>query len=216
LSASSRSRFLGPGHSEGAEWRDQFGVSDAEGRLQCLAAARHGLYLRYCVGCHGVYGDGNGEHAPYIDPKPRDSRRPRSSADLHRRNLPLDSDLLHVLKIGVEASGMPSWISLSDQNRPICGLHQDVLAALASGEAGDPSRYRRAGADEGEHYARRRTVSEDGVLEVPGQQGRGDGPSAPTLTDSKEQPIRPYNFAEAGNDSRFKCGETNQDLYRIS
>src|SRR5258707_7628109 len=32
----------------------------------------HGLYLRYCVGCHGTYGDGNGENAPYIDPKPRD------------------------------------------------------------------------------------------------------------------------------------------------
>ena len=45
-----------------------------------------------------------------------------------------------------------------------------------------------------------------------GQQGRGDGPSAPTLTDSNDQPIRPYNFA-AG--TRFKCGETNQDLYRI-
>jgi cytochrome c oxidase cbb3-type subunit 2 len=48
-----------------------------------------------------------------------------------------------------------------------------------------------------------------------GQQGRGDGPSAPTLTDSKEQPIHPYNFADATNDSRFKCGTSNEDLYRI-
>ena len=32
----------------------------------------HGLYLRYCVGCHGVRGDGNGENAPYLDPRPRD------------------------------------------------------------------------------------------------------------------------------------------------
>jgi cytochrome c oxidase cbb3-type subunit 2 len=48
-----------------------------------------------------------------------------------------------------------------------------------------------------------------------GQQGRGDGPSAATLTDSKDNPIRPYNFAAGGNDSRFKCGVTNQDVYRI-
>ena len=48
-----------------------------------------------------------------------------------------------------------------------------------------------------------------------GQQGRGDGPSAPTITDSKDQPIRPYNFADATDDSRFKCGTTNSDLYRI-
>jgi cytochrome c oxidase cbb3-type subunit 2 len=45
-----------------------------------------------------------------------------------------------------------------------------------------------------------------------GQEGRGDGPSASTLTDSNDQPIRPYNFA-AG--SRFKCGATNADLYKI-
>lgn len=52
-------------------------------------------------------------------------------------------------------------------------------------------------------------------LKCHGQQGRGDRPSAPTLTDSKDQPIRPYNFADAGNDSRFKCGSSNEDLYRI-
>ncbi len=45
-----------------------------------------------------------------------------------------------------------------------------------------------------------------------GPEGRGDGPSASTLTDSNDQPIRPYNFA-AG--SRFKCGVTNRDLYKI-
>lgn len=39
--------------------------------------------------------------------------------------------------------------------------------------------------------------------------------SSPTLTDSKDQPIRPYNFALGRNDSRFKCGAENQDLYRI-
>ena len=48
-----------------------------------------------------------------------------------------------------------------------------------------------------------------------GQQGRGDGPSAATLTDSKDQPIRPYDFAAATDDSRFKCGASNQDVYRI-
>ena len=46
-------------------------------------------------------------------------------------------------------------------------------------------------------------------------QGKGDGPSAATLTDSKDQPIRPYNFASGGEDSRFKCGSSNQDIYRI-
>ena len=29
-------------------------------------------YRRYCAGCHGDYGDGNGENAVWLDPKPRD------------------------------------------------------------------------------------------------------------------------------------------------
>ena len=29
-------------------------------------------YRRYCVGCHGTLGDGNGENFPWVDPKPRD------------------------------------------------------------------------------------------------------------------------------------------------
>ena len=45
-----------------------------------------------------------------------------------------------------------------------------------------------------------------------GPAGHGDGPSASTLTDSKDNPIRPYNFSTG---SRFKCGSTNADLYRI-
>ena len=28
-------------------------------------------------------------------------------------------------------------------------------------------------------------------------------------------PIRPYNFAAGGDDSRFKCGSTNEDIYKI-
>jgi cytochrome c oxidase cbb3-type subunit 2 len=45
-----------------------------------------------------------------------------------------------------------------------------------------------------------------------GTEGRGDGPSAATLTDSKDRPIVPYDFTTG---HKFKCGETDQDLYKI-
>ena len=45
-----------------------------------------------------------------------------------------------------------------------------------------------------------------------GPAGHGDGPSAKTLTDSKDDPIRPYDFQTG---TRFMCGSTNEDLYRI-
>ena len=46
-----------------------------------------------------------------------------------------------------------------------------------------------------------------------GQQGRGDGPSAATLTDSKDQPIRPYDFADGNR--RFAV-QVRRDQSRIS
>ena len=45
-----------------------------------------------------------------------------------------------------------------------------------------------------------------------GRDGSGNGPSSTTLTDSKDRPIVPYDFTKG---TRFKCGQTNEDLYRI-
>ena len=190
------------------------GAALADGRQR----RGHGLYLRYCVGCHGVYGDGTGENAPFIDPKPRDfvaaTFKCRSTPT---GTLPLDSDLMHVLTTGVQASGMPSWISLSDENRTdLVAYIKTFSPRWQSEKAGDPIKIPAEPAVTKESIAHGAELFQKmECWKCHGQQGRGDGPSASTLTDSKEQPIRPYNFADAGNDARFKCGETNQDLYRI-
>lgn len=176
------------------------------------------LYRRYCIGCHGSLGDGNGENAQWIDPKPRDfvaaTFKCRSTLT---GTLPTDEDLYNSVGRGFTNSNMPHWDSLTDQNRI------DLVAYIKT------------------FSPRWQTEKPGAVITVPpeptvtiesithgaelfqkiecwkchGKQGRGDGPSASTLTDSKDNPIRPYNFADATNDSRFKCGVTNQDLYRI-
>ena len=45
-----------------------------------------------------------------------------------------------------------------------------------------------------------------------GPTGRGNGPSAATLTDDQNRPILPYNFHD---NNRFKCGTSDEDLYKI-
>src|SRR5215469_6087252 len=68
--------------------------------------AEHGklLYIRYCVGCHGKDGDGMGENAPYLDPRPRDFTagvfKCRSTPT---GSLPLDSDLIATVGRGLYA-----------------------------------------------------------------------------------------------------------------
>lgn len=78
------------------------------------------LYRVHCLHCHGVNGDGRGPTARWINPHPRDYRqglfkfqsvdqtdapRPPRRADLHR-----------VIKYGIEATAMPSFALLGDND----------------------------------------------------------------------------------------------------
>lgn len=176
------------------------------------------LYRRYCKGCHGPLGDGNGENASWIDPKPRDfvaaTFKCRSTPT---GTLPTDADLYNSISRGFTNSNMPHWDALPAQNR--IDLVAYIKAFSPRWQSEKPGEVIKVPA---EPAITAQSVTHGGELfqkmecwKCHGQQGRGDGPSAATLTDSKDQPIRPYNFADAGNDARFKCGSTNEDLYRI-
>jgi mono/diheme cytochrome c family protein len=173
------------------------------------------LYFRYCWGCHGFRGDGNGENAPYLNILPRNfvaaTFKCRSTPT---GTLPTDQDLFNSLVRGFNNSNMPSWIVLTDQNRAdLVAFIKTFSPRWKTEKAGDTI------AVTPEPKLTLESIKHGQELfqklecwKCHGQEGRGDGPSASTLTDSNDQPIRPYNFA-AG--SRFKCGSTNEDLYKI-
>jgi mono/diheme cytochrome c family protein len=179
------------------------------------AAAGKDAYRRYCVGCHGPDGDGNGENAMWIDPKPRDFTdavfKCRSTPT---GTLPTDEDLYHSVSRGFVTTNMPPWLALTRQTRA------DLVAYIKTFS----SKWQTQGPRTpitipAEPPATAQTILHGRELfqkmecwKCHGPAGHGNGPSASTLTDSKDNPIRPYNF-ETG--SRFKCGETNRDLYRI-
>jgi mono/diheme cytochrome c family protein len=185
------------------------------GKLSGHADAGKQLYFRYCWGCHGYRGDGNGENAPYLNILPRNfvaaTFKCRSTPT---GTLPTDKDLFNSLVRGFNNSNMPSWITLTDQNRAdLVAFIKTFSPRWKTEKAGD------AIPVPAEPKLTLESIKHGQELfqklecwKCHGQEGRGDGPSASTLTDSNDQPIRPYNFA-AG--SRFKCGSTNEDLYKI-
>jgi hypothetical protein len=75
-------------------------------------------YRRYCAGCHGDRGDGNGENAAWLDPKPRDftiaTFKCRSTVT---GTLPTDQDLYDTIGRGLTNSNMPIWNTFSPQQR---------------------------------------------------------------------------------------------------
>lgn len=177
-----------------------------------------GDYRRYCAGCHGDYGDGAGENAVWLDPKPRDftiaAFKCRSTLT---GTLPTDEDLFNTLARGLDNSNMPQWSTFTKQQRADLVAYIKIFSPRWEKEkAGTPITIPAEPAVTIESIAHGRALfAKLECWKCHGTHGEGDGPSAPTLTDSKDQPIRPYNFAAGGNDSRFKCGSTNQDIYKI-
>ena len=191
-------------------------AQDSEvGNLRGSAASGKLLYRRYCVGCHGPQGDGNGENATWIDPKPRDF----TAAVFKCRStptgiLPTDQDLFEAISRGFVTTNMPPWKPLTNHNRADLVAYVKTFSARWEKEKpGAPIAIPPEPAVTIASILHGREIfQKNDCWKCHGLEGHGDGPSAATLTDSKDNPIRPYNFATG---SRFKCGVSNQDLYRI-
>jgi mono/diheme cytochrome c family protein len=188
------------------------------GNLAGHSEAGKQLYRRFCIGCHGRNGDGKGENAPYLADGilPRDFTlglfKCRSTIS---GSLPLDSDLFETVGRGLVTTGMPSWGPLTDQDRADLVAFIKTFSPRFEEEKPDkPIPIPAESADTPESQKRGEELYQKTLkcFECHGKSGRGDGPSAPTLRDNKGNPIPPYDFTTG---SRFKCGATNADLYRI-
>jgi mono/diheme cytochrome c family protein len=194
------------------------------GKVTGHADAGRQLYFRYCWGCHGFRGNGTGENwlptgsfpdTPNLNIQPRNfvaaTFKCRSTPT---GTLPTDQDLYNSLVRGLTNSNMPSWITLTNQNRAdLVAFIKTFSERWKTDKAGEPINVppEPALTVQGIQHGKELFTKLE-CWKCHGPEGLGDGPSASTLTDSNDEPIRPYNFA-AG--SRFKCGTTNQDLYKI-
>ncbi|HXN54246.1 MAG TPA: cytochrome c [Candidatus Acidoferrum sp.] len=194
------------------------------GKLTGRADSGKQLYYRFCWGCHGYRGDGDGENwlptgsyptMPYLNIQPRNFDagvfKCRSTPT---GTLPTDQDLYNSVGRGFVMTNMPSWISLTNQQRAdLVAFIKTFAPRFKSEKPGDPINVPAEAKLTVESIKHGQELFQKlECWKCHGPEGRGDGPSASTLTDSNDQPIRPYNFTVG---SRFKCGVTNQDLYKI-
>src|ERR1700731_957426 len=90
----------------------------ANGGGQLRPDAGKQLYLRYCIGCHGPQGEGNGKNATWIEPKPRDfTAAVFKCRSTPTGTLPTDDDLFNSVTRGFITTNMPAWRPLTDQQR---------------------------------------------------------------------------------------------------
>jgi hypothetical protein len=97
---------------------ESMGTVSHIGNLTGHASAAKMDYRRYCVGCHGDLGDGQGENAQWLDPKPRDFTIAQFKCrSTPTGTLPTDEDLFNTIARGLDNSNMPQWNTFTKQQR---------------------------------------------------------------------------------------------------
>ncbi len=191
------------------------GMESHIGNLTGHAANAKDDYRRYCVGCHGELGDGQGENTPWLDPKPRDFTIAQFKCrSTPTGTLPTDEDLFNTIARGLDNSNMPPWNTFTKvQRADLVAYIKHFSAKWQTEKSGTPIQI----PPEPEVTADR--IKAGQVLfkklecwKCHGVEGRGNGPSADTLTDDLNRPIKPFDFHDG---DRFKCGKSNADLYKI-
>src|SRR5437773_9518245 len=176
------------------------------------------VYVKWCAGCHGDTGAGDGAAAPAMLPRPRNFTgavyKVRTTAS---GQLSTDADLMRAIDEGLPGSAMPAWKArLSEAER------RDVMAYLKTFSSffADTSQHvaalkfssAPAGGTDPSALKEGRRSYEDSIHcnKCHGDQGRGDGPSAPTLKDDAGFPIYAADLHE---NWRFRGGGTVEDIY---
>jgi mono/diheme cytochrome c family protein len=197
------------------EWLNSPAATSHVGKYSGDAKAAASDYRRFCVGCHGELGDGNGENAQWLTPKPRDFQfatfKCRSTPT---GTLPTDEDLYDTIGRGLDRSNMPSWNPLSGQQRAnLVAWIKHYSPRWQNEKAGAPIQIPPEPEVTADRVQAGREVFEKvQCWKCHGVQGQANGPSASTLTDDLGRPISPYNFTEG---SKPICGSSDRDLYRI-
>jgi len=172
------------------------------------------LYRVNCAHCHGDNGDGAGYGAPFLVPPPRDfvtaQYKFRSTAS---GQLPTDDDIFRTISRGATGTGMPPWQYLL--NGADRWALVDYVKTFSPRLRASPER--KAMVIAPAPSTRRDTENGRAVYakmqcaKCHGDDGRGVGPAAAALLDSKGKYINTRDFTFA---TSYRTGFSERELVR--
>jgi mono/diheme cytochrome c family protein len=169
-----------------------------------LLALGQTTFDKECAACHGAAGDGAGEAAYLLYPRPRDFTSGQFRIISTWDGVPTDEDLFRTISRGMPGSAMPSWAHLPEETR--WGLVHYVKTfskrPLTIKASQDPDQYGSGAAgimnvppapayDE-QAQTRARELFAKGCAPCHGATARGDG--AQKQVDSQGFPTRPRDL----------------------
>ena len=171
------------------------------------------VYMEQCASCHGTRGDGQGEAALSLDPRPRDfTTGVYKFRGTPSGQLPADEDLLRTLTVGVPGTAMDRYADLPERDRRALVVYLKSLSPrFAKGPAGAPVAAPVSRSTAPEALPRGRGVYERmQCAACHGDGARGDGPLADQLTEEEGLPIRPADLTKP----RLRSGPGPESVYR--
>lgn len=179
---------------------------------QTIARGR-AVYLANCDQCHGPNGAGDGFGAPFLVPPPRDF----TTAQYKFRTtgtgeLPTDDDLFRSISRGANGTGMPPWhYLLPDEDRWALVDYVKSLSPRFESPAPQVLSIPEEPKEPADANRGRLVYEKLQCAKCHGEDGRGAGPSALTLTDSKGFHINSRDFTNPGS---FRTGWTAREIVR--
>lgn len=178
------------------------------------------LYERHCLICHGSRGDGKGEMAATLVPRPRSFREGQFKFRTTPWGaLPTDDDLRHTIKYGLTGTAMGMFSQLSDEE--ISALIQYVKSfsrrwRKAENNAAPlalpaPPAWLSRPTEVVAHAARGATLFQTHCAACHGATANGQGPVAVALKDLWGQASRPSDLRQP----HLRCGDRPQDIDRV-
>ena len=176
----------------------------------------HLVYAKYCVGCHGEYGDGNGVAAARLITKPRDfTSGIYKFRSTDSGSLPLEADLYRTIAHGLSRVSMPAFPLMPEGDK--IAVIEYVKSFYPGWEEQKHQRrivpvpYPPADLGDGERLLRGRVVYLlMGCAKCHGLDARGTGATQTEYVDAWGNPQKAFDFTRGS----LKGGNTPQDVYR--
>ena len=173
------------------------------------------LYAKYCSQCHGEKGDGEGYAAPHLRPRPRNFTTGKFKIRTTPNGaLPTHQDLVNIIRRGMPYTSMPAWPNFTEQEVSDLAYFLTTFSSDFSNPENVPQPVPLPSAPSSTKESielGKKLYEETGCVRCHGPLGRGDGPSAPTLTDDLGHPIRAADLAQSWT---FRGGSSREDIFR--
>lgn len=178
------------------------------------------VFERNCILCHGPRGDGAGEMAASLQPRPRSFREGMFKfRTTPFGKLPTDDDLRHTIRHGLSGTAMGMFAQLTDEDVTAVIAYVKSFSRLwrkAENYAKPlalpaPPHWLTDTDQRAAHALTGKTLFQNNCSACHGPNADGRGAAAATLKDIWNLPVQPSDLRQP----HLRCGDRPGDIYRV-